>query len=588
MRSSTRYAHEVTLALLAVGTLLSGGCRTPAAEEPPSASPPSPATIRLTDVTEAAGIDFHHDNGHSEHRYLPETMGSGLAFADFDGDDLPDLLVLDSASVAQVLAGPVDKPLGRLYRNRGDGRFEDVTATSGLGGAFLAMGVAVGDIDNDGDSDLFITGVGEQRLYRNLGGRFEEQTESSGLRLGVAEAQLSFGSSAAFFDADRDGDLDLLVGRYVPWSPETDVACRPDGIQRTYCTPEVYESAANRYYENQGEGLFRERSQEAGLASPAGKTLGLAILDFDQDGWPDVAVANDTDRNHLFLNQGDGTFDEQGTVRGFAFSVSGAPRGAMGIDAGDLDGDGLIDLVVGNFAQEMTAVYRTLDSGLVRDEAARLGVGLPGLLQVAFGTLLVDLDLDGRLDLVLANGHIEPDIESLQSGLRYRQPLEVYGNRLSGPELDLEFQPVTSSQGPLAERWVGRGLATADFDGDGDPDLALSQNGGSLRLLRNDSPRGRRSWIKLRLVGSVSPRLPYGTRVTAHFTDGSSRVRTLRSGSSYLSANEPVVTLGVPEESEADRLEIAWPSGTVESLENPPTEQLLVVQEPGQREASSP
>ena len=538
--------------------------------------------IVFTDATEASGVDFVHRNHATEERYLPETMGTGVAVFDLDGDDLPDLLFMDGAPVdgSQVRDS---RAAGSIYRNLGDGRFEHLTALGindhhGLGGIFPAMGLAVGDVDNDGRTDVFVSGVGEQRLYRNLGGGdFEDVTAPAGLRVERTTDDLGFGTSAAFFDADGDDLVDLYVGRYVPWTPETDVRCSPDGEHHTYCTPEVYDGAANVFYRNLGpeaDGIARFEDQTAawGLDQPVGKTLGVAVLDHDGDGRPDLAIANDTDRNHLFVQTTAGRYEEVGVSAGMAYSVSGATRGAMGIDAGDVNGDGVVDLAVGNFAQEMTAIYTGQSAGLYRDEAASLGIGLPSLMQVAFGTLLVDLDLDGRLDLVLANGHIEPEIRNYQSIQSYRQPLGVYRN------LGETFEPITAPDGPLSESYVGRGLAAADLDGDGDLDLVLTQNGGPARILRNDAPPA--SWLRVRLEGTASHRTGYGAVVTVR-SGGRTQRRALTSGRSYLSASEPVLTFGFGAGEAVESVEVRWPSGRFQSLEAPATTQLLILREPG-------
>lgn len=536
--------------------LLALGCSAPREESPdvtPDTSGDNPWTIRLIDVTADAGLDFEHDNGASKSRYLPETMGSGVAFTDLDADGAPDLLFVDSTGVDEAFGGTTSGHAAHLFRNRGDGTFDDVTSTAGFGPAFLGMGVTAGDVDGDGDIDVFLSGVGAQRLYRNQGDlTFEDITDRSGLAIRPRPDDVGFGSSAMFFDPDRDGDLDLLVGRYVPWTPANDVRCSPDGVRHTYCTPEVYRSSANVFYRNDGAGNFVDVTTAAGLDEPAGKTLGLAVIDVDRDGWPDVAVANDTDRNHLFINRGDGTFEEQGIESGFAYSISGATRGAMGIDSGDVDGDGWTDLVVGNFAQEMSAVYLGGQGPLFQDQAARLGVGLPSLMQVAFGTLLVDLDLDGRLDLVLANGHIEPEIASYQSIQTYRQPLELYRN--DGERL------VRLEDGLPQATYVGRGLAAADADGDGDLDLVLTQNGGPARLLRNDGQRAGGSWLRVRLE-SRHGATPFGAQVTA-VTDVRRLRRALRSGSSYLSIGDASIVFGLLPGEVLQRLDIVWPDGT--------------------------
>ena len=549
--------------------LLLAACRPPPDGDGPPPPPPAGGGLPVfVDVTDEAGITFVHQNGASARRYLPETMGSGVAFFDFDGDERPDLYFVNSVPVE-----PSGEPLasGALYRNRGDGTFEDVTAAAGLDEPFFGMGAAVGDVDNDGDLDLFVSGVGGDRFFRNGGdGTFADATAEAGL------GGSGFGSSAAFLDYDRDGRLDLFVGRYVTWSREADVACSPDGEHRSYCTPEIYPGQSNRLYRNLGGGRFEDVTRAAGLERPEGKTLGVVPLDQDGDGWPDLAVANDTVRNFLFVNRGPGedgrvAFREEGVELGMAFSVSGATRGAMGVDAGDLDGDGREDLVIGNFSQEMSAVYRASTHGLFVDEAARLGIGLPTLMPLAFGTLVADLDGDGWLDATFANGHIEPEIERFQSLQTYAQAALVFRNRGGGG-----FEPVTAEAGPLAGSWVGRGLAAADYDGDGDLDLVLTQNGRRARLWRNDGPR--RAFIRLRPEGTASNRTGYGAVVTA--VAGERRIRRrLVSGRSYLSASEPVVTIGLGDLERLDAVEILWPSGIRQTLPDPELGRLHVVRE---------
>jgi hypothetical protein len=559
---------------LVAGVLATGCLSPPEAEEVPPRRSVEAAGSPFTDVTEEAGIRFVHHSGASERRYLPETMGAGVAFFDYDGDDRPDLYFPDGRSIADPEGEP---PSPALYRNLGDGRFEEVTAAAGLDLPFYGLGTAVGDADDDGDLDLFVSGLDGDRFFRNVSVETgAAETGASRFVDATAEAGLDargFGSSAAFLDYDRDGRLDLFVGRYVTWSRSADVRCSPDGDHATYCTPEVYPPASNLLYRSLGDGRYAEVGRTAGVQRPWGKTLGVVPVDHDGDGWPDLAVANDTVRNFLFVNQGDGTFREEGVEVGLAFSFSGATRGAMGIDAGDLAGSGRPDLVIGNFSQEMSAVYRATGRGLYVDEAAQLGIGVPTLMTLAFGTLVFDYDLDGWLDVLFANGHIEPEIGRFQSLQSYAQPLHLFRN-LGSEE---GFEQVTLESGPLAEKWVGRGLATADYDGDGDLDVILTQNGRPARLLRNDSPP--RSWLRVKLVGRASNRTGYGARVTA--VAGDRRlVRTLNSGRSYLSASEPIVTFGLGDLQEVDRLEITWPSGTVQIVPDPPLRQLLEIEEP--------
>jgi enediyne biosynthesis protein E4 len=563
--------------------LASGACReAPGSHGPsatasaPTAAPP-PAAV-FTDVTAAAGLHFTHFNSASEHRYLPETMGAGVALFDYDGDDLPDVYLVNGAPLPGTTAA---SPTGALYRNLGGGRFADVTAAAGLAVTFFGMGAAVGDYDDDGWLDLYVTGVGGDHLFHNRGdGRFEEVTREVGLAAhgggdgGGFGGFGGFGSGAAWVDVERDGWLDLVAGRYVTWSPAGDVACSPDGIHRTYCTPEVYPGASNLLFRNLGGRRFEDATRRAGLFQPEGKTLGIAVLDHDGDGWPDLAVANDTVRNFLFLNRGDGTFREEGVARGFAYSPSGATRGGMGIAAGDLDGDGLTDLVVGNFSQEMAAFYRATGPGQLSDDAAQVGLGLPTLMSLAFGTLVLDVDGDGDLDVLFADGHIEPEIALTRKSQTYAQRPQLFLNEGGGAG----FREVREAAGTALETpYVGRGLAAADLDGDGDLDVVLTQNGGPARLLRNDSPP--RSWLRLRFVGHASNRCGYGARVTA--VAGPRRwTRTLTSGGSYLSASEPILTLGLGDLQHLDRLDIVWPSGTAQTLADPPLDRLLVVEEP--------
>ncbi|HSR51399.1 MAG TPA: CRTAC1 family protein [Acidobacteriota bacterium] len=519
----------------------------------------------FTDITRQAGIDFTHYNAASDDRLLPETMGSGAAFFDYDGDGLADLYLLNGAPLTS--ASRVS-PQGVLYRNLGGGRFQDVTKGSGLEPSFYAMGAAAGDFDNDGLTDLFLSGVGEQHLFRNLGrGRFEDVTQRTGL------SDSGFGSGAAWLDYDRDGLLDLFVGRYVEWSPATDIPCSPDGVHRTYCTPEVYSSVANKLYRNLGGTGFQDVTAASGLSQHPGKALGVVVLDHNRDGWPDIAVANDTVRNFLFINGGNGFFSEEGVDSGMAYSESGAARGGMGIDAGDLDGNRLNDLVIGNFSHEMSAYFRAIGNGFFVDDAAPSGIGLPTLMTLAFGLLSEDFDSDGRLDVLIVNGHIEPDIARTQASQSYRQPPQLFWNAGQG-EFVLAQEP---PQSPLLVPLAGRGLASADIDADGDLDVIITENGGPARLLRNDHSQG--NWIRLRLQGRQSNRSGFGARLT--LTAGSlTHMRELSSGRSYLSSCEPVVTFGLGELEAVDSIEILWPSGTRQVLQKPAVNRLHTVQEP--------
>jgi hypothetical protein len=516
-------------------------------------------------VTAQSGINFVHFNDASERRYLPETMGSGAAFFDYDGDDRPDLYFVNGASLTRTR---FESPTGALYRNVDGRRFLDVTREAGLTEPLYGMGAAVGDFDNDGHTDLFVSAVGGDRLYRNRGdGRFENVTRRMGLDSG------GFSSSAAFLDYNVDGYLDLLVGRYVKWSRQTDVPCSLHGSHGMYCTPEVYPGDSNRLLRNQGGRGFQDVTQDSGIYNPEGKTLGIAILDHNRDGWPDVAVANDTVRNYLFVNRRNGTFTETGVAAGMAYSDSGATRGGMGIDTGDVDGNGLEDIVIGNFSQEMTALYRSMEKGFYVDHAAQAGIGIPTLMTLAFGSLLADFDNDGWLDCAIANGHIEPDIARLHPTHSYAQPMQFFHNEGKGRYRMLTAEHDGIFESPL----VARGLAAADVDGDGDLDLAVTQNGRKAVLLRNESRA--KSWVRMRLVGRVSNRTGYGAVVTA-VTGKGSWTRSLVSGRSYLSACEPVLTIGLGDVGQLDRLEIQWPSGVLQRVRNPSLNTLLTIEEP--------
>lgn len=511
------------------------------ADKPAPAGDPA-AAIRFIDATAAAGIDFVHDNAASDRRLLPETMGSGVACFDADGDGRVDVF----------LVGGSPRQGGALYLNLGNGKFRDASAGSGLERGFVGMGAAVGDVDADGDLDLFVSGVGVRgkergdRLFLNQGGgRFADASEAWGLE------PEGFGSSAAFFDLENDGDLDLYVGRYVAWSPESDIECRPNGVDRSYCTPESYASVASRLYRNDGGKAFTDVSEDSGIAALLGKALGVATFDADGDGLTDLAVANDTTRNFLFRNLGGGKFAEVGIESGIALSLSGAPRGAMGIDAGDVDGDLADDLLIGNFAQEMSALYLQSRPGLFADEATRLGLGVPTLMLLTFGNLIADFDNDGLPDLAIANGHIEPQIANWQPHQRYAQPLQLFRNR------GKNFAPVPA-EAALAAGYVGRGLASLDYDQDGDLDLLLTQNGAAAKLLRNDSPPGR--FLELLPQSRAGANPPYGLRLLAGPEGAPFAAQRLASGRSYLSTSEPLLHLGLGER-KVDRLELRWPSG---------------------------
>lgn len=522
-----------------------------------------PAHIRIVDVTDDAGLRFRHSNGARGQRLLPETMGSGCAFVDFDRDGDQDIVLVNSCPWPGDAAGP--PPTQALYENDGTGRFRDVTRDLGLAATFYGMGVAVGDYDGDGWDDLFFTAVGGDRLFRNEeGGLFAETTREAGIPF---EGPYVWSTSAAFLDFDLDGDLDLFVCRYVEWSPEIDLAqgFQITGLGRAYGPPQNFAGAFSRLYRNDG-GRFADVSAAAGIevrnpftGMPMGKALGVAVYDFDEDGRPDIAVANDTVQNFLFRNLGDGSFAEIGVEAGFAFDPMGSTRGAMGIDCADEDRAGSKAIAVGNFANEVTALYRSPDPSLIpfRDDAVAEGIGNPSRKYMKFGIFFFDLDLDGRLDLFESNGHLEHEIATVQAEQTYEQPPQVFWKAPIGSLRAYEVLGPEHLGPDLFAHMVGRGCAYADVDGDGDLDILCSPNGGRARLFRNDGG-DRNGWIRLKLVGTRANRNAFGARVVAAVGRRSLRAQ-LQSGRSYLSQCEQVITLGLGSEPEAREVRVYWP-----------------------------
>ena len=542
--------------LALVGLAGCGGGGSTTATRPPPRGESKAISVTFTDVTREAGIGFVHNSGATGRKYLPETMGSGLAFLDFDGDGWQDLFFVNGSLWPRRRGRATPQA---LYRNRGDGTFEDVTARAGLSGELYGIGAAAADYDNDGDTDLFINALGPDRLFRNRGdGSFEDSTE----RAGVSDP--GFGSSATWLDYDRDGRLDLFACNYVQWTPATDIYCTLDGVNKSYCTPESYRGATNRLFRNRGDGTFEDVTRRTGVFNPAGKSLGVVAFDSDGDGWTDLAVANDTEPNFLYRNRGDGTFEEVGTPSGIGFSEDGKARGAMGIDAADYDGSGRESLVIGNFSNEMLALYHNEGTGVFIDDAAVAGIGQPSLLTLAFGCFFFDFDLDGRLDLFVVNGHVENDINRVQPSVTYAQPPHLFRGMGGG-----RFEPVAKRAGPaLARPAVGRGAATADIDNDGDLDVAVSTNNGPAVLLRNDGGNAN-GWIRLRLVGRRSNRDGVGAKVRVR-SGGVTQTRTIRSASSYASQSEMILTFGLGPPAGAKprgvEAEVTWPSGTVQAF----------------------
>jgi len=525
---------------------------------------------RFVDVTEAAGIDFVHENGAFGEKYLPETMGSGVAFFDADGDGDQDLLFVNSRKWPGHRTEP--EPAAALYRNRGDGTFEDATAGSGLDAPLYGIGTAIADYDADGDQDVYLTVLGPNRLLENTGdGVFREAPHAA------AVANPGFSSVATWLDADGDGDLDLFLLNYVEWSIEEDIFCALDGVNKSYCTPESYSGASAVLYRNDGPEGFTDVTKEAGLFNPRGKGLGVAVLDFDDDGLFDLAVANDTQPNYLYRNLGGGRFEDAGVLSGIAFAENGAARGAMGIDASDYDGDGMPDLVIGNFSNEMVSLYHNEGVGFFIDQAPVSEIGRNSLLTLAFGAFFFDYDLDGRQDIFIANGHVENDIAAVQQRVSYRQAPHLFRNRGDGG-----FEEVTTASPDLARAMVARGAAFGDIDGDGDPDLAVSENGGPARLFRNDGGE-RNGWVGFRLRGENSNRDGIGAKITLAIEDAGmtrSETRIVKSATGYASQNQLEVTFGLGSGGRAVSAEVRWPSGTRSEIESPAARRIHVLEEP--------
>jgi hypothetical protein len=520
--------------------------------------------IQFRDVTQAAGIRFVHNNGAFGKKYLPETLGPGCAFLDYDNDGLQDILLVNG----QDWPGrPQRGSTLKLYRNKGNGTFTDVTRAAGLAVSFYGMGAAVGDYDNDGNVDIFISALGQSRLFHNHGNKtFSDVTTASGLA-GPNE----FSTSAAWLDYDKDGRLDLFVANYVQWSIAGDLFCTLGSPRKSYCTPESYKGASARLWRNLGNGKFTDITQQARVFDATSKSLGIAVLDYNQDSWPDLLLVNDTERNKLYLNDGKGGFTEKGVGAGVAFSEDGVARAGMGTDAADYDRSGFPSIVISNFSNQMLSLYHNEGNGLFVDEAPRSEVGRASLLTLGFACFFFDYDLDGWQDIFVANGHIENEIERIQKRVTYAQPPHVFRN-IKG-----RFDETTRSMGAaFARPRVARGAAYGDMDNDGDLDLLLTTNGGPALLFRNDGATNRS--LRVRLRGTRSNRSGLGAVVTVS-AGGEKQWQMLRSGSSYLSQSEQVLTYGLGSRDAAESVEVRWPSGTVDRLTNVKAGQWILVEE---------
>jgi len=519
----------------------------------PLISAPPGLSFSLTDVTAAAGIDFHHNSGAFGAKYLPETMGPGCAFLDYDGDGWLDILLVNGMDWP---GHKRQRSTLKLYRNNRNGSFTDVTERAGLAVEMYGLGVAAADFNNDGLVDILITAAGQNRLFQNTGaGHFVDVTEKAGLG-----GRTGFSTSALWFDFDRDGFLDLLVCNYVKWSPQQDVFCSVDGKRKSYCTPEAYHGDTCWLFRNRGNGTFEDVTAKSGIFDPTSKSLGAALLDYDRDGWPDLLIANDTQPNKLYRNLRNGTFEDVAVRAGVAFSEDGRARAGMGVDAADFDNSGAQGIAITNFDNEMIALYRPSGPGLYTDAAVSSGVGRASHDSLGFGCLFLDMNLDGRLDLLAVSGHIDETVRQIRGNIGYAQPPHLFLNLGGG-----RFQDVASQAGGgFATPKVARGLAYGDFDRDGDLDVLLTTNQGQPHLYRNDVAPGAHS-VRMRLIGTHSNRDAIGAAVRLTTPEGS-QSRTVKTGSSYLSQSELTLTFGLGPRESASRVVVEWPSGAVQEF----------------------
>jgi enediyne biosynthesis protein E4 len=523
-----------------------------------------PAAVRFTDITAASGIKFTHNSGRAGKKFLPETVGSGGAFFDADGDGWPDLLLINSKDWAPRGR----KSLHALYRNNKNGTFTNITAGSGLDVEMYGMGVAVADYDNDGRDDVYITALEGDRLFHNEGGgKFKDVTKGSGIN------NANFATSVAWLDYDKDGKVDIFVANYVQWTAKGDLWCSLDGQTKSYCTPESYKGTQSKLYHNLGGGRFEDVTEKAGLGEKTSKSLGITVFDYNGDGWPDIFVANDTQPNKLYRNNKNGTFTDEGMAAGVAFGEDGVARGAMGADAGDYDRSGRPHLLVGNFSNQMLGLYHNEGTGLFVDEAPTSTVGRASLLTLAFGVFFWDYDLDGYLDIFAANGHIEEEIGRVQPKVSYKEPPLLFRNL--GKR---RFETVGQKMGAEFNRpIVARGAAYADIDHDGDLDLLITTNHGPAYLFRNDGGN-QNKFLCLKLNGTKSNRSAIGAVVRIESASGK-QWNTVRSGSSYCSQSDLALTFGLGSDPTVTAVEIEWPSGAKQKLTNIAANQFVTIEE---------
>ncbi len=539
--------------------------------------------MTFTDITQLAGLEFEHENGARGEKLLPETMGGGCAFLDYDNDGDQDILLINSKSWEDFkpeMLGPTSK----LYQNDGQGKYIDVSEQTGLNIELYGMGCAVADYDNDGNVDIFISALGGNRLLRNNNGVFVDQTEIAGL----SDGPNNWSTSCTWFDMENDGDLDLFVCSYITWSKEIDISQGFSlvGVGRAYGPPTSFGGSFSQLYENNGDGTFGDISQQAGIqitnkdqeGVAVGKSLGVIPVDVNLDGYLDLVVSNDTVRNFMFINQGDQTFEESGVLAGIAFDPNGNARGAMGIDAANFRNDECLGIGIGNFANEMSALYVCEGATLsFVDEAIATGFGPQTRSDLTFGMFFFDFDLDGRLDIFGANGHLEEEINKVQESQFYEQAPQLFWN--AGYDYDTEF--IRMDESNLGEEFfvplVGRGATYADIDADGDLDVLITTSGRKPRLLRNDQGLGN-AWLRVELLGTTDNKQGIGATVILSHENGVQR-RVMMPSKSYLSQTEMVLTFGLGKGVETVRLEVLWPNGQKQVINSPELNQQIVVEQ---------
>jgi len=513
--------------------------------------------IQFTDITKDAGIDFIHETGAFGKKWMPETMGSGGGFLDYDNDGLPDIFLVNSSEWPGHETNK-KQHTPKLYRNLGNGKFRDVTIQAGLDFSIYGMGCAFADYDSDGDLDIYLTAVGDNKLLRNDKGKFTDVTATAGV-FGNSENPNdppAWSTSTAWVDVDRDGRIDLFVCNYVKWTPETDLFTTLDGTTKSYATPSQYQGETCRLYRNIDGHRFKDVTKSAGVLNAEGKSLGVAIADFNSDNWPDIFVANDTQANFLYQNNGAGTFTDIGIRAGVGIDEYARARAGMGVDIEDIRNDGKYSIAIGNFSREPISLFTQISHELFQDQAGLARLAKPSLLLLTFGLLFVDLDLDGYVDLITGNGHIEPEINLVQQEITFAQPPLLFRNNTRGQFIDVSNQIGESFSQPI----VARGIATADFDQDGDLDVLITVNGGSPKLFRNDLQKEHANWLKVNLKGNKPNLNAVGAVVTVWAGDLKQK-KMVRTGSSYLSQSDfSILIFGLGEHSEIDSLEIRWPT----------------------------